>query len=269
MSDPLVSIVMPLHHGEAFVREAVASVQAQTLRDWELLIVDDASQDRSLEIVSGLAVGDARIRIFALKTNVGSAVARNTALREARGRYVAFLDCDDQWLPHKLERQVRFMRESGAALSYAAYHQINAAGDRIGSVGVPARVTYGDLLKTCYIGCLTAMYDCRAFGEVAFPLARRRQDWALWLRLLRQVEYAHGIREPLALYRLRPDSVSGNKLTTPVYTWRMYRDLEGLSWSRSAHSFAHYAVRGVLRRRFPRLARRLGVLHPAKGSDDG
>ena len=227
-------------------------------------MVDDASRDRSLDVVSELAEEDSRIRVIALAANKGAAMARNTALREARGRYMAFLDSDDVWLPRKLERQVSFMRETGAALTCAAYHRIDEAGQRLGTFGVPERIAYRDLLRTCYIGCLTAMYDTAAPGKVEFPLARRRQDWALWLRLLRRVDFARGIQEPLALYRLWSDSVSGNKLATSLHTWHMYRRLEGLSWGTSAHSFAHYAVRGVLRRRFPRLARRLGVLHPAR-----
>ena len=269
MPEPLVTIITPCLNSERYLPEAIESVRSQSLADFEHIIVDDGSRDRTRELIRRAAAEDQRVRPILSGSSQGSAAARNAALRQARGRYIAFLDSDDRWLPGKLERQVEFMRTEGVALSYAAYHRIDEDGHRISTFGVPDRVAYPDLLKTCYIGCLTAMVDREATGAFEFPLVARRQDWALWLRLLRQIDFAHGICEPLAEYRVRRGSLSGNKLTTARYTWRMYRDLEGLSWGRSAHSFAHYAVRGVLRHRFPALARRLGVLHPAGGSSDG
>ena len=266
---PVVSIVTPVHNGAAFIRETIASVQAQTWDDWELLVVDDASEDGSAEIVEDLAAEDSRIRVFRLERNGGAAVARNTAIESARGRYIAFLDGDDLWLPHKLERQLAFMRENNAAFSYAAYERVDEDGRYLSPVGVPPRLRYRDLLKTCYVGCLTAMYDTNVFGKRYMPLIRRRQDYALWLELLRDGETAMGLNQVLGVYRVRSGSISSNKASTSLYTWRMYREVEGLSLARSAWCFAHQTGRAAVRNRLPGLARRLGWLHSVDGAASG
>lgn len=262
---PVVSIVTPVHNGAAFIRETIASVQAQTMGDWELLVVDDASEDGSAMIIDELAAQDSRIRVFRLESNGGAAVARNTAIEAARGRFIAFLDGDDLWLPHKLDRQLAFMRDNDAAFSYAAYERVDENGRYLSPVGVPARLRYRDLLKTCYVGCLTAMYDTKVFGKRYMPLIRRRQDYALWLELLREGGTGLGLNEVLGVYRVRSDSVSSNKASTSLYTWRMYREVEGLSLARSAWCFVHQTGRAVVRHRLPGLALRLGWLHPVPG----
>ncbi len=266
---PLVSVVTPVHNGAAFIRETIASVQAQTWGDWELLVVDDASEDDSAEVVEALAAEDERIRLFRLERNGGAAVARNTAIAAARGRYIAFLDGDDLWLPHKLDRQLAFMREKEAAFSYGAYERVDEKGRHLSPVGVPDRLRYGELLKTCYVGCLTAMYDTNVFGKRYMPLIRRRQDYALWLDLLRDGETAMGLNEVLGIYRVRSGSISANKASTSLYTWRMYREVEALSLARSAWCFTHQTGRAVVRHRMPGLARRLGWLHSVDGASAG
>ncbi|WP_018862237.1 glycosyltransferase family A protein [Thioalkalivibrio sp. ALJ3] len=255
---------MPVYNGERFVEASIRSVIAQTFADWELIVVDDASSDSSGLVIRKLAEEDSRIRVVQLEHNGGAAVARNKATELARGRYIAFLDGDDLWLPHKLDRQVAFMRETGATFSYGAYQRVDENGFPISPVGVPTRLHYSDLLKTCYVGCLTAMYDTSVLGKRYMPLIRRRQDYALWLELLRDGETAMGLNEVLGLYRVRSDSISSNKASTAFYTWRMYRDVEGLSPPKAWYYFGQYALRGVLRRRFPGLATRMGVLHPIK-----
>lgn len=258
---PVVSIVTPVHNGAAFIRETIASAQAQTCGDWELLVVDDASEDDSAEIVENLAANDSRIRLFRLEINGGAAVARNVGIRAARGRYVAFLDSDDLWMPLKLEKQICFMEQKNCEFSFTGFQRVDESGFEISLFGVPSRVTYGELLKTNYIGCSTVMYDSFVLGKVEMPLIRRRQDYGLWLRLLKQTEYACGINEALSYYRVRGGSVSSNKATTSLFTWRVYREVEGLSMLRSTYCLAHQTGRAALRNRFPGLARRLGWLH--------
>lgn len=129
-----------------------------------------------------------------------------------------------------------------------------------GHVGVPDRVSYSDLLKMCSIGCLTAMYDTEYFGKVSMPLIRKRQDFGLWLKLLRETEYAYGLNVALAQYRIRSDSISANKVNAAKFTWRLYREVEGLSLLKASYYFGHYAVFGLLRTKAPGLARMLGVL---------
>ncbi len=254
------SIISPLFNSSKYLRESVLSVQNQTWTSWELILVDDCSTDGSLELALELAEADSRIRVIALEENSGAAVARNSAINIAKGRYVAFLDTDDLWLPKKLETQLFFMRRNKVVFCYAAYDKINENGDRLGHVGVPSSISYDKLLKTCVIGCLTAVYDTDYFGKILMPLIRKRQDFGLWLRLLKKVDCAYGIQEPLAQYRISPNSISSNKLGAASYTWRLYREVEQLGYLKSIYYFTHYALRGLLRNKFPVFARAIGWL---------
>lgn len=175
----------------------------------------------------------------------------------ARGRYIAFLDSDDQWLPNKLETQLRFMKDNDVAFSYGAYEKINETGEVVGTVGVPDRVAYKDILKVCSIGCLTAMYDTERLGKVYMPLIRKRQDLGLWLRILKKESYAYGMQQVLGQYRLRQDSISANKLSAAKYMWKLYREVEALGIIPSSYYFIHYAVNGVLRTKFPKAAKKI------------
>ena len=245
---PLVSVVTPVWNAAATLPAAVASVRAQSLADWELILVDDASTDGSRELARGLAAGDPRIRLIERATNGGAAAARNDAIRAARGRLVAFLDADDRWYPEKLARQAEFMAEHGHALVFSAYRRVDAAGRPLGVVRPPPRVSREQLLRGNVIGCLTAVYDSAVFGRAEMPEIRRRQDYGLWLRLLRQVAYAHALPEVLADYRVRPASLSGGKLAAARATWTLYREVEGLGRARSGLYLAHNLVRAALKR---------------------
>ena len=256
----LVSIITPLYNCADFLAHTIESVISQTYQDWEMILVDDCSQDNSLAIAQGYASKDARIKVIKLDKNSGAAVARNAAIEAAQGRYIAFLDSDDRWLPNKLEKQLTFMQCNSVAFSYSAYGKVNEAGESIGLMGVPEKVSYHDLLKMCSIGCLTAMYDTKQLGKVYMPLIRKRQDLGLWLRILKKIPYAYGINEVLAQYQVRADSISANKRSAAQFTWRLYREVEQLPFVLAAYYFAHYAVRGVLRTKFPKLAKLLGVL---------
>ncbi len=257
---PVVSVITPLYNCSYYLEKTVESVLMQVFRDWELIMVDDCSTDNSLAIARRYAKQDVRIKVLQLKGNSGAAVARNTAIEAAQGRFIAFLDSDDQWLPQKLEVQLRFMQEQNVAFSYAAYEKLDEQGTVVGRVGVPKKVSYSDMLKVSSIGCLTAMYDTEKLGKLYMPLIRKRQDLGLWLSILKQIPYAYGIQDVLAQYQLRSDSISANKRSAAQYTWRLYREVERLSFVVASYYFAHYAVNGVLRTRFPKLARVLGVL---------
>jgi len=256
----LVSIITPLHNASTYIAETINSVISQTYKDWELIVVDDVSEDDSVQVVEKFVETEPRIKLIKLTENSGAAVARNTAIRAASGRYIAFLDSDDLWLPEKLETQLAFMQQHNYAFSFSAYERIDENGRPLGLVGVPEKISYRQMLKTSVIGCLTAIYDTAFFGKVYMPLIRKRQDYGLWLKLLKQAEFAYGIQQSLARYRIRRDSISSNKLNTSTFNWRLYRQVENLSLIASCYYFAHYAVRGVLRNKLPWLARRLGVL---------
>lgn len=258
-SKPLVSVVMPLYNSERYVEDSINSVISQTFRDWELILVDDASSDSTCEKVEPFLADD-RIIYCCLSTNSGSAVARNTAIEKAQGRYIAFLDSDDMWISTKIEVQLAFMRKNNYPFVFSAYNKVDEQGNITGSVGIPLLVNYYDLLKVCSIGCLTAIYDTEYFGKVYMPLIRKRQDLGLWLKLLKQTDYAYGLNEVLANYRVHSNSISANKLNAASYTWRLYRHYEKLNLLSSAYFFSHYAVRGLIRTKTPSLARFLGLL---------
>ena len=267
-SFPLCSVVMPLFNAEDYLVASVKSVQAQSFSDWELLLVDDASTDASAQLAKQLAASDSRIRVFSLAHNSGAARARNLALEEARGRFIAFLDSDDLWHPAKLERQLGWMQAQQLPFTFTAYEKINEQGEHLGWMGVPTRVSYSQLLKCCVIGCLTAVYDRQRLGQVLMPDLRTRQDFALWLQLLKKTPAAYGLNQPLARYRVRSTSLSANKLQAARQTWHLYRQVEKLDWLPSSYYFTHYALRGLLRLKAPRLAEKLGVLQPVSHSAD-
>jgi len=239
-----VSVIMPLYNAQAYLADAIESVLSQTFHVWELLIVDDASTDDSLMIAKAYAGNDTRIRVIEQKENGGAAVARNRGIEEARGRYIAFLDCDDMWMPQKLEKQVAFMQQHDIALSYTGYYSISEEeGKIIKEIGVPSRTDYHELLKQNTIGCLTAMYDSRELGKVFMPDLRKRQDYALWLKILKQIPCAMGIEEPLAYYRIRKNSLSANKIRSSLYNWKMYREVEKLPLYKAIYYFGWYTYR--------------------------
>lgn len=257
---PLVSIITPSYNSALLIVPTIKSVISQSIGDWEMIIVDDCSCDNSVEVIRSFADQDPRIKLIQLAENSGAAVARNTAIEAASGRYIAFLDSDDAWLPNKLEKQIAFMQENNYPFTFAAYDKVNESDKIFGHVGVPSKVAYSDLLKSCSIGCLTAIYDTEYFGKVYMPLIRKRQDLGLWLKLLKKTKYAYGLNETLGLYKVRSDSISANKKSAALFTWRLYRDVEQINLLKSIYYFSNYAVRGLLRTKYPGVARALGIL---------
>lgn len=268
---PLVSIVMPAFNAGATIADSIRSVLGQTHSNWELLIVDDGSTDDTGAVV-GSFLADRRIRLLIGAGRGGPARARNVGLDAATGDMVAFLDSDDQWIAHKTEAQLAFMKRTGAALSYTAYWRVDIDGrTRRGQVEVPSSVTYESLLETNSIGCLTAMYDRRLFPDARMPDVGRsaegtwlhrwlkgrigHEDYAFWLALLRsshargREHFASGINEPMALYRLSANSLSGNKLRAAAFQWLVYRRIEKLSLPRASASFVRYARHGLEKHR--------------------
>ncbi|TDE96131.1 glycosyltransferase [Occultella glacieicola] len=245
---------MPARNASATVGAAIGSVLAQTHTDWELLVTDDGSSDATAAILAEAAAADERIRPGRTAGRSGAAAARNEAIGRATGDYIAFLDSDDLWLPTKLERQLAFAESGDAPLTFSSYYKVAAdfdadparwtPNDRI--VRARERLDYRDMLQQNHIGCLTAMYDRRVLGTRYMPDLRKRQDYALWLSILRDGGEARGLTEPLALYRdARAGSLSANKLSLVRYNWQLYRDVERLSLPRSVWALAQTTVRSV------------------------
>lgn len=245
---PLVSVITAAYNAETFIAETIASVQAQSFDDWEMLVADDASSDRTADLVAAIAAEDHRIHLLHLDQNGGVARARNTCLEAARGRYIAFLDSDDLWLPRKLERQIAFMKERDAAVSYTAFRRIDESGAQIGRlVTVPSHLTYRQLLKNTAIATLTGMVDTRKTGTIRMAEARR-DDFILWLSLLKRGFTAYGLQEDLARYRVVRGSLSSKPKRSATWVWTVYRDIEKLNPFYAAWCLAHYGARALLKR---------------------
>lgn len=240
----LVSVIMPAYNCQAFLRDSVSSVIAQTYPDWELLIINDASTDDSLAVARELAASDARIRVIDLEKNGGVAQARNAGLKAARGRYVAFLDSDDLWLPEKLRTQLEFMQHSDAAFTFTQYRRFSPAGPLSKAISVPAVVDYKQLLRGNVIGCLTVVIDRTRIPDPSMP-SIKHEDYVTWLRILRSGNVAHGISQDLARYRVAAGSVSADKKKAAAWTWNIYRNIEGLSLVRSIWCFLNYSLHAI------------------------
>lgn len=241
----LISIIVPSYNSSKFIAQTIDSVLAQTYQNWEMIIVDDKSPDNSNNIIKEFYQKDNRIKLIQLEKNSGPAIARNIGIKEAKGRYIAFLDSDDLWLPHKLETQVNFMKEKNIPFTYSSYKLIDEENNNLGEFIVPERVTYSLILKTNPIGCLTAIYDTEFFRKVYMPNILKRQDYGLWLKLLKQILFTYGIKEPLAIYRIRKNSISSNKLKAAKYQWKVYREVEKLPLLKSIYYFINYAYYGI------------------------
>ncbi|WP_104516506.1 glycosyltransferase family 2 protein [Acinetobacter indicus] len=255
----LVSIITPSYNSVDFIQSTIHSIQNQSLDNWELIIVDDCSKDNSCKLIQEYVNSDTRIKLIRLTENSGAAVARNKGIENASGRFIAFLDSDDTWHPEKLEKQINFMLKNDYDFTFTHYHQVDENGKKIGDLSFPIKVNYYDLLKTCVIGCLTAMYDTKKIGKVYFPLIRKRQDFALWLKILKQVDYAYCLPEDLASYTVRSDSISANKWKAAQFNWKLYREIEKLNLISSIYYFSHYALRGILRTKFKKIAKLLNI----------
>jgi teichuronic acid biosynthesis glycosyltransferase TuaG len=212
---PLVSIVTPVYNSATYLAETIKSVMSQTYTNWEHLLVDDGSKDNSIEIIEKFAATEPRIKLLHLPCNQGSGPARNLAIKEAKGKYLAFLDSDDIWHPEKLERHVSFMQSHDAAFSHASYGFIDEEGRIIRQTFHVSKepVTYRMALQRTEISCLTAMYDVEKVGKMYMPDIRRKQDYALWLNILRKGFKSIPLDVELAWYRQRKGSATSNKFS--------------------------------------------------------
>lgn len=220
-----VSVVMPAYNAEKYIEEAIRSVLCQTWSDFELLVIDDGSQDATAEIVRRLADADSRITLLENARNAGVSASRNRGVARARGQWIAFLDSDDLWREDKLEKQLAFLEaREDAALGYTASGFMDGEGRRYGYV-MEARevVTYRRLLRGNLISCSSVMV--RRSVMVRHPMGgdRMHEDYSAWLSILRETRCAYGLNEPLLLYRLREGSKSGGRLHSAGLIFRSYR----------------------------------------------
>uniref|UniRef100_UPI0040578B36 glycosyltransferase family 2 protein n=1 Tax=Acetatifactor sp. TaxID=1872090 RepID=UPI0040578B36 len=250
--EELVSIIVPVYNVKKYIAETMDCVRNQTYEVWELLLVEDGSTDGTVEIIETYMeeTGEKRIRLIKQPENGGAARARNKGLAEAQGRYIAYLDADDLWVPEKLERELAFMKKKQAAFAFTGYEFADENGKGNGKVvKVPETLSYKEALKNTTIFTTTVMFDTERIPKEMLEMpVMKSEDTALWWKVLRNGYIAYGLDENLVKYRRVGKSLSSNKLEALRRIWNLYRKAEGMSVISSAYHFCFWAVRAVKRR---------------------
>ncbi|MBE5876161.1 MAG: glycosyltransferase family 2 protein [Lachnospiraceae bacterium] len=250
IEDGLVSIVVPVYNAERFLEDTVRTVQNQTYQKWELLLVDDCSKDESRTVILQFAQRDDRIRLICQETNQGAARARNRGVKEAKGRYLCFLDADDIWEPNKLQEELAFMNERQAGFVFTGYEFADETGRGLGKVvTVPEQITYREALKNTTIFTSTVMFDRKQIeNQYLYMPEIPSEDTATWWQILKRYGVAYGLNQNLVKYRRSENTLSSNKWVAIQRIWDLYRKQEGFSVIKSMYCMFFWAVRAVLRR---------------------
>lgn len=251
MKNSLISIITPIYNCEKFIEETIKCVQNQTYTNWELLAVDDCSPDNSSDIIKKYAKKDKRIKYIKLKENSGAAIARNKALEESKGRFIAYLDADDLWKPEKLEKQVNFMLDNNYAFTCTDYEKIDENGNSLNKIiRIPKKVNYNLFLRNTIIQTVGVMVDTKITGKdiIVMPNIRRRQDAATWCQLLKNGFDCYEVPENLSYYRVVSNSLSSNKFKAVKMNWYWYRKIEKLPLWKTCYCFVGYAFNAVKKR---------------------
>ena len=244
---PQVSIIMPCHNGEKFIRESIESVISQTFKDWELLVIDDNSTDTSVDLIDSFIKNDTRIKLLRNEKSTGfPATPRNLGIKQAQGRYIAFLDCDDVWLSNKLDNQIKLFDERTSVV-YSYYKKMDENGSISDSiVKSPSEIAFKGLLNGNCIGNLTGIYDAEKIGKI-YQKEIHHEDYVMWLEILKNGNIAKNTNTVEAIYRESKKSTSGNKLKAFSWTWNIYRSELRLSFLESVFHFCIYAFKGMLK----------------------
>jgi len=248
MNNELISIIVPVYNAEKFIMATIESVQAQTERNWELLLVDDCSKDSSRELIE--SVGDPRVKLIRQETNQGAYAARNRGLSEAEGRYIAFVDADDLWEPVKLEHELAYLRENNAGFVFTGYEFADENGEGTGAiVRVPKILPYRSALHNTTIFTSTVMIDRNIIPDDLIKMPHiKSEDTATWWNIMKAGYTAYGLNENLVRYRRSSGSLSSNKFEAQRRIWRLLRDIAGLNVIASCWHFCLWAVLAVWRR---------------------
>ena len=249
---PLVSIITATYNSENEILETYESIKNQTISDFEWLVTDDCSSDKTVFLLEGISKQDHRVKIYVNKYNMGAAAARNNSIKNASGEFLAFIDSDDLWIINKLEKQIEFMDANNSSFSFTAYRLIDSNGNALNKVvdsKLRNSISYEDmLLKKATLGCSTVMLRKDDFDDIEMPNIRTGQDYALWLILLKSGVKADPINNILTEYRILPGSISRNKIKKACRQWEIYRKLERLSMVKSLYCFCFYAWRAIFRK---------------------
>lgn len=248
ISELKVSIIMPAYNVGQFILDSITSVLQQTFTQWELIIIDDCSTDETVKIIEGFK-SDPRIILVKNGENLGGAGSRNKGIKLAKGRYIAFLDSDDLWGRKKLELQLHFMEQNNYGFTFTSYSTMSEEGHKKGQIEIPTKVNFSKLLKHNYIGCLTAIYDTTVFGKIYMPLVRKRQDFALWLELLKSFDYAYGLNVNLGSYRIRSGSLSKSKSDAFKFYWIVLRQVGNCNSIGTLYNISCYLLIVLLKKK--------------------
>lgn len=221
---PQVSIITPTYNCARFITETIKSVQSQTFTDWEMIISDDCSTDGTYKVIEPYLQSDNRVKYICNEKNSGAAVTRNNALRIAKGRWIAFLDSDDLWMPEKLERQIRFMESNGYSFSYHDYVEISEDGKALGRrITGPNHITKVGMYAYCWVGCLTVMYDSENVGLIQIENIKKNNDYAMWLKVIRSSD-CYRMPSIMGQYRRRVGSISSHSYLSLIkWHYRLFR----------------------------------------------
>lgn len=251
ISDPLVSVIVPVFNTEKFLPETIASVENQSYSNWELILVDDCSKDNSASICKKAALKNERVRFIPHEINRGSLAARNTGIINANGDYVCFLDSDDTFEPEKIEIQIKFMIDHGYAISFTMFQRITEVGEYMGKSNVTfsPKIDYKQLLGNPQFSIITLMVDR---NQVQIPILEldlvKAEDYVFHLNLLKQGFTAFGIDKALSNYRFRPGSQSTSFFGNAADLWKVLSQIEKLGFFSSSFYFSRYLVKGIKKR---------------------
>lgn len=244
----LVSIIVPSYNSSRFISQTIESVVVQTYKNWEMIIIDDSSPDNANNIIEKYIKKDERIKLIKLERNSGPAIARNRGIELAKGKYIAFLDSDDIWLPKKLEKQIKFMKDNNLSLTCSSYYTIDENNKNINTRIVEEFFSYASMLKSNCIGNLTGIYDCEKLGKIYMDDVGH-EDYTLWLKVMKKAKSTKAIIEPLAKYRILNNSISANKLKVLKWQWNIYRNIVELGIFQSTYYFIYYIYYALKKRR--------------------
>ena len=244
-AETVVSVIMPAYNVERYIREALESVYKQTYEKWECIVVNDASEDHTGEIIQEYCLKDSRFQCIELEKNRGAAIARNKAITEAKGKYLAFLDGDDIWAADKLEKQIQFMEDNQYDFTCTCYGKIDENGRMLNRVvKVKPQYDYSEILKNCP-GNSTVIYNCHKLGKMYAEDIKRRNDFVMWLKVIKKAVTAYGLSDLLTYHRERTDSISFKKIALIRYQWVVYRNIEQLSVIRCIYLVGYKMANGL------------------------
>lgn len=245
---PKVSIITPAYNAAVFLPETIKSVLQQSFTDWEMIIIDDCSEDSTFEIATNFSKTDPRIKVVRNEFNSGVAATRNHGLDIATGDFIAFLDSDDMWLPDKLEKQICFMEKNGFVLTYTKYQNYISETKQKGKIiKAPKKMTANKILGNTAIGCLTVIVNKKIVGDFRMPLLKHTEDNCTWQEILSRGYEAFGLQEVLSLYRVSSNSMTSKKTNSAKQQWETYRKYYNFSLIKSLYYFTKYAFNAVIK----------------------